>query len=171
MKRKHTLSVLVKNNSGVLSHVASLFTRRGYNIDSLSVAETQNPEKSVITIVVNEDERMVAQIERQLYKLMDVVSIEDLANVESRKRELVLAIIKTPEGERREILSLVEVFQATIADMTEDRIMVELSGNPRKVNTFINSFKRYGIERMARTGVTALPYPSGETGEDEADED
>ena len=162
MKQKHTLSVLVKNNSGVLSHVASLFTRRGYNIDSLSVAETANPSESVITIVVHEDEQMVAQIERQLYKLMDVVSIDDLTYVASRKRELVLAVIRADRKHRQEILSLVKVFQASIVDMTEDRIMVEISGSPRRITTFINAFKEYGIERMARTGLTALPYPSGE---------
>ncbi len=156
---KHTLSVMVNNSSGVLSHVSSLFTRRGYNIDSLSVAETENPARSVITLVVNENDRMVAQIVKQLYKLMDVISIEDLTQTPALERELILMTVQSNRKNREELLSLVDVFKATVVDMTEAEIMIELSGNPRRINSFIKAFREYGIVRMARTGAIALPFP------------
>jgi len=159
---KHVLSVLVNNSSGVLSHVTSLFTRRGYNIDSLSVAETENRGISIITMVVDEDRSMVAQIEKQLYKLMDVISIENLSNTDSLERELVLITIKASREKREEILSLVDVFKAHIVDMSEKAVMIELNGNPRRIRTFIQAMTEYGIIRMARTGTVSLPFPSAE---------
>ena len=111
---KHILSVLVNNYSGVLSHVSGLFTRRGYNIDALSVGETQDKTKSIITLVVDEDFEMVRQIEKQLYKLVDVLSIEDLTYKEALKRELLIVTVKSSKEDRREILSLVEVFKGII---------------------------------------------------------
>jgi acetolactate synthase-1/3 small subunit len=155
---RHILSVLVKNSSGVLSHVASLFTRRGYNIESLSVAETQLHDQSIITMVVDEDDRMVRQIERQLYKLVDVIKIEDLTSQESIERELVLLIIKSDRQSRDEILSLINVFQATVVDMSDSTIMIEMVAIPRRVKTFIKSISEYGIIKMARSGTIALPY-------------
>jgi len=159
---KHILSVLVNNSSGVLSHVSSLFTRRGYNIDSLSVAETQNPSHSIITLVVNEDERMVHQIEKQLYKLMDVIKIENLSNKESIERELMLVTIMADRSRREDILSLVDVFHGTIVDMTESVVMIEMIGNPRRIRTFLKAIEEFGIIRMARTGTVSLPFSSAE---------
>ncbi|MDH5717160.1 MAG: acetolactate synthase small subunit [Spirochaetia bacterium] len=157
---KHTLSVLVKNHYGVLSHVSGLFTRRGYNIDSLSVGETDNPEESIITLVVDEEPHMVLQIEKQLYKLVDVISIEDLTKKESLQRELVILTVKTSKDKRHEILGLVDVFKATIVDMTDSAIMIEMSSNPRRIDTFIRVFSEYTILKMARTGTIALEFPS-----------
>jgi acetolactate synthase-1/3 small subunit len=157
---KHVLSVLVNNSAGVLSHVSGLFTRRGYNIDSLSVGETEDPTKSTITIVVNEEEKMVRQIEMQLYKLMNVLRIEDLTYKESAKRELVLVTVTAPRESRSEILTLIDVFKARIVDMTKDQIMVEMSGTPRAVESFLEAFREIGIEKIARTGTIALALPS-----------
>lgn len=157
---KHVLSVLVNNSAGVLSHVSGLFTRRGYNIDSLSVGETEDPTRSVITIVVNEEEKMVRQIEKQLYKLMNVLRIEDLTYIESAKRELILLTVKSTKEDRNDILTLIEVFQAKVVDMTKDRVMIEMSGTPRSVASFLEAFKEIGIEKIARTGTIALSFPS-----------
>ncbi|MDH4261460.1 MAG: acetolactate synthase small subunit [Spirochaetia bacterium] len=154
---KHILSVLVNNSSGVLSHVASLFTRRGYNIESLCVAETHQNERSIITLVVDEDDKMVSQIERQLYKLVDVIKIEDLTDHPSIERELVLATIQLERSKREEILSLVDVFQARIVDMSGMAIMIELIAEPRKIRSFIKIIAEYGIIKIARSGSIALP--------------
>jgi len=157
---KQILSVLVNNSSGVLSHVSGLFARRGYNIESLSVAATENPEKSVITLVVNEDDRMVAQIEKQLMKLVDVLEIDNLTYVESLERELVLAVIQMERRKREEILSLVDVFKGSVVDMTATSVMIEMIGNPRRIEAFIDAFSEYGIIKMARTGSVSLAFPS-----------
>lgn len=155
---KHTLSVLVTNSSGVLSHVASLFTRRGYNIESLCVAETQYHDRSIITMVVDEDDQMISQIERQLYKLIDVIKIEDLTNIDSLERELVLLTVKCDRSKREEILSIVNVFKGSVVDMTDSSLMIEMVGEPRTIATFVKSLKEYGIIRIARSGTIALPY-------------
>ena len=160
---KHLLSVLVRNHYGVLSHVSGLFTRRGYNIDSLSVGETDNPEYSVITMVVNEEPKMVRQIEKQLYKLIDVISIEDLTQKESLERELVLLTVETNRENRQEILALVDVFKGIIVDMTDNAIMIEMSSNPRRIDTFVRVFSEYNVLKMARTGTIALEFPSGKS--------
>jgi len=158
---KHLLSVLVRNHYGVLSHVSGLFTRRGYNIDSLSVGETDNPEYSIITMVVNEEPKMVRQIEKQLYKLVDVIKIEDLTQKESLQRELVVLTVETNRANRQEILALVEVFKGIIVDMTDSAVMIEMSSNPRRIETFIKVFSEYNIMQIARTGTIALEFPSG----------
>ena len=158
---KHTLSVLVRNHYGVLSHVSGLFTRRGYNIDSLSVGETDNPEYSIITMVVKEEPKMVRQIEQQLYKLIDVIKIDNLTNKESLQRELLLLTVEVNRANRHEILALVEVFKGIIVDMTDTAIMIEMSSNPRRIDTFIKVFSEYNIIKIARTGTIALEFPSG----------
>ena len=153
---KHVLSVLVNNSSGVLSHVASLFTRRGYNIESLCVAETHQQEHSIITMVVDEDDKMLSQIERQLYKLTDVVKVEDLSDRESIERELVLITVKSERNRREELLSLIEMYQGRIVDMADAAIMIEMIAEPRRIRSFIKVVAEYGIIRMARSGSIAL---------------
>lgn len=165
---KHILSVQVNNNFGVLSHVASLFTRRGYNIDSLSVGETENPERSVITLVVNEQPEMIQQVEKQLYKLTDVISVENLTGEDSLKRELILITVRCTRETRSDILNLTDVFQASIVDMTPERILIEMSGIPRRVSTFMQAIAEYGIVHIARTGTIALKFPSAEWDEQQA---
>ena len=156
---KHILSVEVNNTSGVLSHVSGLFTRRGYNIDSLSVGETEKPDRSVITLVVNEDEEMIRQIEKQLYKLVDVIEVKNLTGEESLKRELVLLTVKSDQKTRADLINLVDVFDAKIVDLTNDAVMIEMSGIPRQVATFIQIMSELGILSMARTGSIALGFP------------
>lgn len=157
---KHVLSVTVRNHAGVLSQVSGLFTRRGYNIDSLSVGETENPDRSVITLVVHEDEAMVRQIEKQLFKIVDVLDIADLTDEDSVKRELVLMTVRADKSNRHEILTLVDVFKASVVDMTDSEIMIELVTNARRIAAFLKVFSEYGIVHMARTGMVALEAPS-----------
>lgn len=154
---KHILSVLVNNSSGVLSHVSGLFTRRGYNIEALSVGETHEHAKSIITLVVDEDDKMVVQITKQLYKLADVLQISDLTYAESVKREMVLLTLSTSKEKRQEILSLLNAFKGKIVDMNESFLLVQMVGSPRHVQAFLDAFKDYGIVDMARTGTVALP--------------
>ena len=156
------LSVLVNNSSGVLSHVAGLFARRGYNIDSLSVAETQDPSKSIITLVVNEEQNMLKQIKKQLYKLIDVIQIDDLSGENSFKRELVLLTVKATKNNRNQISGLVDAFQAKIVDMTKNAMMIELNGSQRTVSAFLKLLTDFGVLSVARTGTIALQYPSAE---------
>ena len=154
------LSVLVRNSAGVLSHVSGLFTRRGYNIDSLSVGETEDATKSIITLVVSEEEEMVRQIEKQLYKLVDVLEIRELTGEDALKRELVLLTVKSSRETRHELLTLINVFKARVVDMSESEIMIEMVANPRRSSGFVRAFSEFGIIEMARTGTIALPFPA-----------
>ncbi|MCZ8238982.1 MAG: acetolactate synthase small subunit [Leptospiraceae bacterium] len=155
---KHTLSILVNNNPGVMSHVSGLFTRRSYNIDSIAVGVTSNVEISSMTIVVRGDEAMLAQVKKQLMKLPDVLSVEDLAYEESINRELVLISVSLNDSTRVEVISICEVFKAKIAELNLDSILVEFSGNTRQVSSFIQNMEKYGILEIARTGQIALKY-------------
>ena len=157
---KHTLSILVNNHPGVMSHVSGLFTRRSYNIDSIAVGVTDNPDVSSMTIVVKGDDSVVDQVKKQLRKLPDVLKINDLAYHESISRELVLMMVDAVDETRLEVISICEVFKARIADMTENTLLVEYSGNARQVNAFIEIMKKFGIEEMSRTGQIALSYRS-----------
>lgn len=152
----HTLRILVNNNAGVMSHVSGLFTRRAYNIDSIAVGVTDNPEISSMTIVVKGDDSVVSQVIKQLNKLPDVLEIEDLHNKESISRELVLVQVKVLDGKRQELTSICEVFKANILDITDDSLMLEYSGNSRQVNIFVQMLKKFGILEIARTGLISL---------------
>ncbi|MCC5813439.1 MAG: acetolactate synthase small subunit [Leptospira sp.] len=155
---KHTLSILVNNHPGVMSHVSGLFTRRSYNIDSIAVGVTADPEVSSVTIVVKGDDAVLGQVKKQLMKLPDVLSVQDLAYHESINRELVLLQVSLTDTTRVEVISLCQVFNAKIAEIGLDSILVEYSGNNRQVNSFIDNMKKYGILDMARTGQIALKY-------------
>jgi acetolactate synthase-1/3 small subunit len=155
---KHTLSILVNNNPGVMSHVSGLFTRRSYNIDSIAVGITANPEVSSMTIVVRGDTAMLSQVKKQLMKLPDVLSVEDLAYHESINRELVLIQVTVEDSTRVEVISICEVFKAKIAELTLNSVLIEFSGNTRQVTSFIEIMKKYGILEIARTGQIALKY-------------
>lgn len=141
-----------------MSHVSGLFTRRSYNIDSIAVGITDNPEVSSMTIVVKGDDLVVEQVKKQLYKLPDVLNITDLAYHESITRELVLLKVEANEDIRLEIISICDVFKAKIVDMTHLKLLIEFSGNNRQVSAFIEIMKKFGIAEMARTGQIALPY-------------
>ena len=153
---KHTLSILVNNHAGVMSHVSGLFTRRGYNIDSIAVGGTENPEISSMTIVVRGDEEVVSQVKMQLLKLPDVIKITDLNKSESITRELVLLNVSSNDKVRSEIMTISDVFKASIIDVTESSLLIEYSGTSRQVDALITLIKKFGILEMARTGTIAI---------------
>lgn len=159
MKRK-VLSILVENTSGVLSHVSGLFSRRGYNIDSISAGVTADPRFTRITIVSSGDELLLEQIEKQVAKLEDVVDIKILKNTASVTRELMLCKISTDVKEqRRAVFSLKELidnFHGKVVDQTPDSVVVEVTGNTDKLDSFLEMLGGYQILELARTGLTGL---------------
>ncbi len=157
---KHILKILVNNHPGVMSHVSGLFTRRSYNIDSIAVGVTDNQEVSSMVIVVKGDDGVVEQVKRQLLKLPDVIDVEDLAYHDCISRELILVVVQSDDTNRTEIISICDVFEARIADLTKTTLTIEFSGNTRQVNHFIEMMQKYGIQEIARTGQIALKYRS-----------
>lgn len=155
MKTK-VLSLLVDNTYGVLSRVSGMFSRRGYNIDSLTVGVTENPKYSRMTVAVSGDDRILTQIKNQLMKLEDVVDVVELKDGESVCRELVLIKVKCDMKQRQEIMSMANVFRANIVDVAVDSLMIEITGNLNKVEAFINLLNGFEIVELVRTGLTGL---------------
>ncbi|GBF49759.1 acetolactate synthase 3 regulatory subunit [Leptospira ryugenii] len=155
---KHTLSILVNNHPGVMSHVSGLFTRRGYNIDSIAVGVTDDSEVSSMTIVLRGDETTVGHVKNQLLKLPDVLRVQDMAYASSVQRELVLISIEITEANRSEALAVCNGFGASVLEMTEDSLLMEFSGNSRQVENMIALMQKFGIREIARTGQIALAY-------------
>ncbi len=153
---RHVLSVLVENQSGVLSRVSGLFSRRGYNIDSLSVGETEDPKVSRMTIVVRGDDYILEQIKKQLNKLIDVIKIVELSPGQSVLRELALIKVKSTMETRASIIEIVSIFRANIVDVANDTLTVEMTGDESKIEAFINLMDSYGIAEIVRTGLTAI---------------
>lgn len=153
---KHILSVLVENHPGVLSRVAGLFSRRGFNIDSLAVGVTENPEVSRITIVVNGDEYTVEQVSKQLNKLIDVIKIKQLDKAESVSRELALIKVSASAATRAEIIQIVGIFRANIVDVSKNTLTIEISGNSSKVAALEDMLRQFGIKEIVRTGTIAI---------------
>jgi acetolactate synthase-1/3 small subunit len=150
------LSLLVDNTPGVLSRVAGLFTRRGYNIDSISAGVTQNPKYTRITVVASGDDAILEQIEKQLQKLEDVVKIMQLEDHNSVCRELVLVKVKADKKEKQEIIAVADIFRAKIVDVSKESLIIELTGNAHKIDAFINLLNGFDILEMVRTGLTGL---------------
>ena len=155
MKRR-VLSMLVDNTSGVLSRVSGLFSRRGYNIDSLTVGETADPRYSRMTVVVRGDELILDQITKQLAKLIDVVDIKTLQDGESVTRELILVKVRADAEHRQDIVSTAGIFRANIVDVGVDSLTIEMTGNQSKIEAFIELLMGYEILELARTGITGL---------------
>ncbi len=153
---RHTLSVLVNNHMGVLSRVAGLFSRRGYNIESLSVGETENKEVSRMTIMVDCEDEIFIQIKNQLQKLMDVLTISDLAEDQSIRRELALIKIDASLEKRSQILEIINIFRAHVIDVTKTSLVLEITGDHSKVSAIISMLDQYGIKEVIRTGITAI---------------
>ncbi len=153
---RYTLSVLVENHAGVLSRVAGLFSRRGFNIDSLSVGPTQDDKISRITIEVYGDELLLEQISKQLSKLVEVIKIKILRTSEIVKRGLILVKVKVTPKTRSEVMEITSVFRANIVDISNMTLTIELTGGNGKLNAFLELLEPYGIEEIARTGMTAL---------------
>ncbi len=148
--------MLVDNTSGVLSRVSGLFSRRGYNIDSLTVGETADPRYSRMTVVVNGDEQILDQIEKQLAKLIDVADVKILKEGESVSRELILVKVRAEAKDRQPLSAVCDIFRAKIVDINKDSMIIELTGDLSKLNAFMELMKGYEILELARTGITGL---------------
>ncbi len=153
---KHTLAVLVENKYGVLARVAGLFSRRGYNIDSLAVGITEDPCISRMTIVVHGDDHVVEQVTKQLNKLIDVIRVTDLGSDESVERELALIKVNADATNRAEIIQIVDIFRARIVDVASRSVTIEVTGDGEKIKAIQKLLKPFGIKEMARTGRIAL---------------
>jgi acetolactate synthase I/III small subunit len=153
----HTLVVTVENKAGVLARVAGLFARRGYNINSLAVAPTDDERFSRITIVVDAESAPIEQIIKQLFKLVNVVKISELAPSEAVERELLLATIKAEPATRSQVLELAQIFESRILAVGHDSLTLSLDGAPGKIDDFEELLRPYGILELQRTGLVALP--------------
>ena len=153
---RHVLSALVQNVPGVLSHVSGMLASRGYNIDSLTVGETENPKLSRMTFVVVGDDTVLEQVRNQLDKIVTVVHVDDVSSEDHVERDLMLIKIVSPPGRRSEIRELTEIFRGRIVDVAPEMVMVEISGQERKVEAFIELMRPFGIIEMARTGIIAM---------------
>lgn len=153
---RHTISVIVENKPGVLSRVAGLFARRGFNIESLAVGVTEDPSISRMTIVAEGDERDLEQITKQLYKLIDTLKVFDLPKEKSVERELALIKVAANEKTRSDITQIVEIFRAQVLDVSEDSVVIEISDEADKIESMEKMLRRFGIKEMVRTGKIAL---------------
>jgi len=160
----HTLAVLVENSPGVLTRVAGLFSRRGFNIDSLAVGRTEDPEVSRMTIVVDGDDRVLEQVTKQLHKLVDVIKINDITADEYVDRELVLIKVNADHTQRVEVIQICDVFRARIVDLGRKTLTLECTGNQSKINALEESLRPYGIKELVRTGKIAMVRGTKNTG-------
>nr|YP_009509247.1 acetohydroxyacid synthetase small subunit [Gracilaria vermiculophylla]AXI96897.1 acetohydroxyacid synthetase small subunit [Gracilaria vermiculophylla]QXU75108.1 acetohydroxyacid synthetase small subunit [Gracilaria vermiculophylla]WDZ67971.1 acetohydroxyacid synthetase small subunit [Gracilaria vermiculophylla] len=157
---KHTLSVLVQDEAGVLSRIAGLFARRGFNIESLAVGPAEKAGISRITMVVNGDNRTIEQLTKQLYKLINILKVQDITDIPSVERELVLIKIHALLENRSSILEIAHIFRAKVVDMAHEYLILEVTGDPGKMVAIENLLKQYGIIEIARTGKIALTRTS-----------
>ncbi|MBE9502652.1 MAG: acetolactate synthase small subunit [Proteobacteria bacterium] len=153
---RHTISVLVENEFGVLSRVSGLFSGRGFNIESLCVAETIDPETSRMTIVTSGNEQIVEQIKKQLHKLINVIKVIDHQEIDSLERELALIKVTAEAETRAEILRIVDIFRARVVDVTQKSYTVEITGDENKVAAIIEMLRPMGIKELVRTGKVAM---------------
>ncbi|MEB3232073.1 MAG: acetolactate synthase small subunit [Leptolyngbyaceae bacterium] len=158
---KHTLSVLVEDEAGVLTRIAGLFARRGFNIESLAVGHTEKEGISRITMVVEGDDRAIDQVVKQLNKLINVLKISDITEVPCVERELMLLKVNASSATRSEIVELSQIFRARVVDVAEESITLEVVGDPGKMVAIVQVLTRFGIREIARTGKIALPRESG----------
>lgn len=153
---RHTLTVTVENNPGVLTRVAGLFSRRGFNIDSLAVGRTENPRISRMTIIVEGDDQVVEQVAKQLHKLVDVIKISDITRNPYVDRELVLIKVHAEPAARAEIMQLVDIFRARIVDVGPKTLTIEVTGDEGKIDAIEYSLRPFGIKELVRTGKIAM---------------
>jgi len=152
----HTISVLVDNEFGVLSRIAGLFSGRGFNIESLCVAETLDPKVSRMTIVTRGDDQIIEQITKQLNKLINVIKVSDLTAEEHIERELAMIKVNINEKNRAEVLSIVDIFRAKVVDVSPITYTIEMTGDNEKVNAMVELLKPFGIKEIAKTGKIAI---------------
>ncbi|MGM0441346.1 MAG: acetolactate synthase small subunit [Elusimicrobiota bacterium] len=153
---KHTISVLVENEFGVLAKISGLFSARGFNIDSLAVGETENSDVSRMTIVVKGDESVLEQVTKQLNKLPDVIKVKDYLGKDIVERDLILIRVKAEKENRPEIMEIVSIFRAKIVDVADESVTVEVTGTEDKIKAFIKLMEPYKIIELVRTGIIAL---------------
>ncbi|SCL29774.1 acetolactate synthase, small subunit [Micromonospora nigra] len=152
----HTLSVLVENKPGVLARVSGLFSRRGFNIDSLAVGETENPDVSRITIVVNAESSPLEQVTKQLNKLVNVLKIVELDPSTSVSRELLLVKVRADRNARAQVLETVNLFRARVVDVASDTLTIEATGTPDKLDALLRDLEPFGIKEMVQSGLVAI---------------
>jgi len=155
--KKHILYAIVENKAGVLARVATLFSARGFNIDSLAVGETEDARFSRMTIVLSGDDAVLEQVRKQLDKLINVVKVQDFSDTPVVERDLLLIRVNVPPEKRGEILELVQVFRAKVVDVGQSEMIIEMAASEDKIESFIGLLRPYGIMEMARTGRVALP--------------
>ena len=165
---RHVLSALVQNQPGVLAHVSGMFASRGFNIESLAVGETEDAHLSRITIVVNGDDRTLEQIRKQLDKIVTVVKVHDISKDDYVERDLMLIKFDASPSQRLEVQGLVQIFRGRIVDVGADQMMVEISGQEKKIEAFIEAVRPYGIRELARTGRIALVRGTAAEPDDES---
>lgn len=153
---EHTISVLVQNESGVLSRIAGLFARRGFNILSLAVGHTEKPEISRITMTVKADNRTIEQIIKQLYKLVNILKVQNITNLPCVERELILIKINIEKINRTHILEIASIFRARVVDLSNNYLILEVTGDPGKIVAIEQILNQYNIVEIARTGKIAL---------------
>ena len=153
---KHLISVEVENKFGILARIASLFSARGFNIDSLAVGETQEPTVSLITMVVPGDDQVIEQVIKQLHKLVDVIKVIDLSNQPAVTRELILVRVAARGKDRDEIMRLVQIFRARIVDVHPESLALEITGTEDKIKGLLTLLRVFGIKKLVRTGKIAL---------------
>src|SRR4051794_1850143 len=155
-RKRHVLSALVQNRPGVLAHVSGMFASRGFNIDSLAVGETEDPNLSRITFVVMGDDRHLEQVRKQLEKIVTVVKVLDISREDFVERDLMLIQVDANPERRAEIQGLVTIFRGRVVDVGPEQMMIEISGQEKKIEAFIDAIRPYGIRELARTGRIAL---------------
>jgi acetolactate synthase I/III small subunit len=153
---KHTISVLVEDEAGVLTRIAGLFARRGFNIESLAVGPAEQVGISRITMVVPGDEQIIEQLIKQLYKLISVLKVQDISQQPCVERELMLIKVNATASNRAEVIQLTQIFRARIVDLSEETLTIEVVGDPGKIVAIIQMLNKFGIREIARTGKIAL---------------
>jgi acetolactate synthase-1/3 small subunit len=153
---RHTISILVENKFGVLSRVSGLFSGRGYNIESLSVGETIDPQISIMTIVTTGDDQIIEQITKQLNKLIDVIKVTDMKELEHVEREMVLVKVAPRQQDKTEVLNLTEIFRGRIVDSSQKTYTIEITGDEKKIEAFVELMKPMGVKEFVRTGKVAI---------------
>jgi acetolactate synthase-1/3 small subunit len=153
---KHTLSVLVENKPGVLARIAGLFSRRGFNIDSLAVGPTEHAEVSRMTIVVNVEESPLEQVTKQLNKLVEVIKIVELEGAAAVTRELLLVKVKADADTRGQVLETVQLFRAKVVDVATDAVTIEVTGTPEKLEAFLRVLEPFGVRELVQSGMVAV---------------
>lgn len=153
---KHTVAVLVENRSGVLTRVAGLFSRRGFNIESLAVGVTENADTSRMTIVVSGDDKVLEQVMKQLNKLIDVIRVSDIPQEDSVNRELALIKVGVDSNTRAEVMQIVDIFRAKIVDVGAKSLIVEVTGDESKISAIEQLLRQFGVKEMVRTGKVAM---------------